>query len=89
MSKVLVIGAARSGCAVSKLLKKHGYDVLILNENVDEFLINILMDYDGKKFKSISQGDLDLLDEAEKDAYLEKLLDQNKAAAKCLGADTL
>ena len=29
MEKVLVIGAARSGVAVSKLLKKNGYDVLL------------------------------------------------------------
>lgn len=29
MEKVLVIGAARSGEAVSKLLKKHGYDVIL------------------------------------------------------------
>ena len=47
------------------LVKKHGYDVLILNDNVDEFLMNILMDYDGKKFKSINQGDLDILDKDE------------------------
>ena len=48
------------------LVKKHGYDVLILNDNVDEFLMSILMDYDGKKFKSINQGDLDILDKDEK-----------------------
>ena len=48
------------------LVKKHGYDVLILNDNVDEFLMNIMMDYDGKKFKSINQGDLDILDKDEK-----------------------
>lgn len=50
------------------LIKKQGYDVLILTDDVDEFLINILREYDGKKFKSVNQGDLDLLekDEAEK-----------------------
>ena len=47
------------------MLKKHGFDVLILNDNVDEFLMNILMDYEGKKFKSINQGDLDILDKDE------------------------
>lgn len=50
------------------LIKKQGYDVLILSDDVDEFLINILREYEGKKFKSVNQGDLDLLekDEAEK-----------------------
>lgn len=48
------------------LVKKQGYDVLILSDDVDEFVLNILMEYDGHKFKSINQGDLDLLDEEEK-----------------------
>ncbi len=33
MEKVLVIGAARSGCAVAKLLAKHQYDVIITDQN--------------------------------------------------------
>ncbi|MCI5744949.1 MAG: molecular chaperone HtpG, partial [Erysipelotrichaceae bacterium] len=49
------------------LLKKQGYDVLILNENIDEFVMNILSEYDGKKFKSVNQGDLDLLSKDEKE----------------------
>ena len=32
----------------------HEYDVLILPDDVDEFLINILREYDGHKFKSIN-----------------------------------
>ncbi len=49
------------------LLKKQGYDVLILNDNIDEFVMTILQEYDGKKFKSINQGDLDLLSKEEKE----------------------
>ena len=48
------------------LLKKKGYDVLVLVDSVDEFAIMMLEEYDGVKFKSISQGDLDVLDEEEK-----------------------
>jgi molecular chaperone HtpG len=48
------------------LLKKKGYDVLVLTDEIDEFMINILREYDKKPFKSINQGDLDLLDETEK-----------------------
>lgn len=59
------------------MIKKQGYDVLILNENVDEFAINIMQEYDKKKFKSINQGDLDLLSKEEKDE-IEKVKDLKK-----------
>ena len=49
------------------LVKKQGFDVLILNDNIDEFVMTILQDYEGKKFKSINQGDLDLLSNEEKE----------------------
>ena len=49
------------------VLKSKGYDVLILPDNVDEFLIQILGEYDSHKFKSVNQGDLDLLNDEEKE----------------------
>lgn len=49
------------------LVKKQGYDVLILKDNIDEFVMQILQEYEGKKFKSINQGDLDLLSKEEKE----------------------
>ena len=70
--KVIYYASAKDKDAVlampqMDLIKKHGYDVLILPDDVDEFLINILGEYDGKKFKSVNQGDLDLLSKEEKD----------------------
>ncbi len=59
------------------LIKKHGYDVLILPDDVDEFLINILMEYDGHKFQSVNQGDLDLLDKNE-EKKINELNEQKK-----------
>lgn len=59
------------------LIKKQGYDVLILDENVDEFVINVLNEYDKKKFKSINQGDLDLLSKEEKED-IQKVEDMKK-----------
>ena len=59
------------------VIKKKGYDVLILPDDVDEFLMNILREYDKKEFKSINQGDLDLLDKDEQDK-LKELADQKK-----------
>ncbi|MGM9971783.1 MAG: molecular chaperone HtpG [Anaeroplasmataceae bacterium] len=56
--------------AVNKLpqldvVKKHNYDVLICDEHVDEFLLQLLANYDEKPFKSVNTGDLDLIDEEE------------------------
>ena len=59
------------------VLKTKGYDVLILNDNIDEFVMNILGEYDGKKFKSINQGDLDLLSKEEK-KNIEKVKEEKK-----------
>ncbi len=70
------------------VIKKHGYDVLILTDDVDEFLIRILDKYDDKEFKSINQGDLDLLDDESKEKIKElneekkPLLDALKEALK-------
>ncbi len=58
-------------------LKKKGYDVLILTDDIDEFALDMLADYNEKKFKSINQGDLDLLDENEKKA-IDALKDEKK-----------
>lgn len=59
------------------LIKKQGYDVLVLSDDIDEFVINIMQDYDKKKFKSINQGDLDLLSEEEKNK-IKELKEQKK-----------
>ena len=52
-------------------LKGKGYDVLVLTDDVDEFMIQIMGEYDKKKFKSINQGDLDLLDKNEEEKIKE------------------
>jgi molecular chaperone HtpG len=47
------------------LIKNKGYDVLILTDDIDEFVMQVMKEYDKKKFKSINQGDLDLLSKDE------------------------
>ena len=59
------------------LLKKKGMDVLVLTDSVDEFAIMMLEEYDGVKFKSINQGDLDVLDKEEKQK-IEELKEMKK-----------
>ncbi|MDA3932544.1 MAG: molecular chaperone HtpG [Tenericutes bacterium] len=69
-------------------LKSKGYDVLVLTDEIDEFMISILNEYDKHKFKSINQGDLDLVDEKEKETIKnletknKDLLDKIKEALK-------
>lgn len=36
---------------------------MILSDDVDEFMLQVLNEYEGLKFKSINQGDLNLIDE--------------------------
>ena len=70
------------------LVKAKGYNVLILTDEIDEFMLQVMMEYKGKKFKSISQGDLDLIDENEEKKIKEltedkkSILDSLKEALK-------
>ena len=41
-------------------IKDKGYEVLYFTQDVDEFAIKVMINYDGKPFKSISDADLDL-----------------------------
>ena len=59
------------------LLKQKGYDVLLLEDDVDEFMLQVMHDYDKAEFKSITQGDLDLLDE-EENKKLDATKEENK-----------
>ena len=59
------------------LLKKKGYDCLILSDGVDEFTMSILNKYEDFELKNINQGDLDILDEEEKEE-LKKQEEDNK-----------
>lgn len=54
------------------LVKEKGYEILYLVDNVDEFVMQTLGTYKEKKFKNISQGDLDLASEEEKQELAEK-----------------
>jgi molecular chaperone HtpG len=41
-----------------ELVREKGYEILYCFDPVDEFAIDTLKEYDGKKFKSVSRGDL-------------------------------
>lgn len=61
----------------AELLKDKGYDMLLLTDEVDEFLMQALREYDKKEFKSVSAGDLGLESDEEK-KELEKEQEDNK-----------
>ena len=60
-----------------KKVKDKGYEILYLTDNVDEFALQVLGSFKDKKFKNISQGDLNLDSEEEK-KELEKKAEENK-----------
>lgn len=55
-----------------------GYDILCLVDDVDEFALRVMREYDGKPFVSVSDPSLDLASEDEKKAMEEKAT-ENKA----------
>lgn len=67
-------------------VKEKGYEVLYFTDEVDEFAIQMLMEYDSKHFVNICKDDLDLSTDAEKEAMTKKnedskeLLDKMKEA---------
>ena len=52
--------------------KDKGYEILFFKDGVDEFIAKILIEYEGKKFKSVSEADFSLSDETEKQQLEEK-----------------
>lgn len=47
------------------LIKDKDYEVLLFTDDIDEFMVNILMKYNDIEFKNVAQGDIDLIDESE------------------------
>lgn len=59
----------------AELVKDKGYEILYFTEDVDEFVIKILMNYKEKEFKSVSSGDLGI----EADENNETVNEENKS----------
>jgi len=53
-------------------VKEKGFEVLYFTDDVDEFAIQMLMEYDGKQFANILKDDVDLSTDAEKEAIQKK-----------------
>ncbi|MCQ2477810.1 MAG: molecular chaperone HtpG [Clostridia bacterium] len=59
-------------------VKEKGFEVLYLTENVDEFALKMMADYDGKKFVNICDEQFDLESEDEKKALEQKNTDNKE-----------
>ncbi len=61
-------------------VREKDYEVLLFTDDVDEFMVQILNNYEDVPFKSIQQGDFDLMDEKKK----EDLKEQEKTHSKLI-----
>lgn len=59
-------------------VKEKGYEILYLTEDVDEFCVKAMTDYNEKPFKSVSESDLGLETEEEKKQTEEKVKEQTE-----------
>lgn len=60
----------------TELIKAKGYDMLCLTDEVDEFLVNVLREEEGKDYCSINSDKADLIDE-EDEKKTEKAREEN------------
>lgn len=62
----------------TELLKEKGYEILYLTDNVDEFALKVMHDYDEKEFKSVADENLEIQQTEEEKEAAEKLAEENK-----------
>lgn len=62
----------------TELLKDKGYEILYLTDDIDEFAIQMLREFDEKEFKSVSAEDLDIGESKEEKEEAEKQAEESK-----------
>lgn len=62
----------------TELLKDKGYEILYLTDDIDEFALQMLREYDEKEFKSVSADDLDIEESKEEKEAAEKQAEESK-----------
>ncbi len=62
----------------TELVRDKGYDILLLTDDVDEFIMQTLMNYQEKEFKSVSAEDLGLETDEEKKEQKKQEAEENK-----------
>ncbi|MEJ2532175.1 MAG: molecular chaperone HtpG [Halioglobus sp.] len=69
-----------------EFFRKKGIEVLLLSDRIDDWLMNHLSEFDGKKLQDVARGALDLeADSEEEKAEREKLAKESEALVERLG----
>lgn len=73
----------------TELLKDKGYEILYLTEDIDEFALQMLREFDEKEFKSVSSDDLEIEESKEEKEAADKQTEESKDMLafmkECLG----
>lgn len=62
----------------TELLKDKDHEILYMTDDIDEFAVQILHEFDGKEFKSVSAEDLEIEESAEEKEKAEKQAEESK-----------
>ena len=62
----------------TELLKDKGYEILYLTEDIDEFALQMLREFDEKEFKSVSSDDLEIEESKEEKEAADKQAEESK-----------
>ncbi|MDF3002942.1 MAG: htpG [Bacillota bacterium] len=62
----------------TEVLKDKGYEILYFTDDIDEFAIRILSEFDGKEFKSVSGDDLGIEEDQKENEEVKKETEDNK-----------
>lgn len=62
----------------TELLKDKDHEILYMTDDIDEFAVQILHEFDGKEFKSVSAEDLEIEETAEEKEKAEKQAEESK-----------
>ncbi len=63
-----------------EVFRKKGIEVLLLCDRVDDWLMNHLMEFDGKQFQDVARGELDLGELSEEDKQEQQQLTKDSEA---------
>jgi len=70
-----------------EVFRKKGIEVLLLTDRIDDWLMNQLQEFDGKPFRDVARGALDLgADDPEDKAEQEKVAKESEGLVERLGA---
>ena len=68
----------------TELLKDKGYEILYLTDDIDEFALQMLREFDEKEFKSVSAEDLEIEETKEEKEAAEKQAEESKELLDCM-----